>query len=91
MSMYVCIYIYIYRERERETYMMCVYVCMYVCMYVYIYIYIYSYSIMLCCYITIFLYHIRPRGAGGMIKFILMVNKQGQTRLAQYYDYLTVR
>ncbi|CAK0802857.1 unnamed protein product [Prorocentrum cordatum] len=26
-----------------------------------------------------------------MIKFILMVNKQGQTRLAQYYDYLTVR
>eukprot|EP00418_Pyrodinium_bahamense_P083360 CAMPEP_0179065918 /NCGR_PEP_ID=MMETSP0796-20121207/28711_1 /TAXON_ID=73915 /ORGANISM="Pyrodinium bahamense, Strain pbaha01" /LENGTH=145 /DNA_ID=CAMNT_0020762911 /DNA_START=117 /DNA_END=554 /DNA_ORIENTATION=+ len=26
-----------------------------------------------------------------MIKFILMVNKQGQTRLAQYYDPLTVR
>mmetsp|Transcript_48551 Transcript_48551/g.140672 ORF Transcript_48551/g.140672 Transcript_48551/m.140672 type:complete len:146 (+) Transcript_48551:99-536(+) len=26
-----------------------------------------------------------------MIKFILMVNKQGQTRLAQYYDHLTVR
>ncbi|CAE8586604.1 unnamed protein product [Polarella glacialis] len=26
-----------------------------------------------------------------MIKFILMVNKQGQTRLAQYYDFLTVR
>merc|ERR1712217_601116 len=27
---------------------------------------------------------------GFMIKFILMVNKQGQTRLAQYYEYLTV-
>ena len=27
----------------------------------------------------------------GMIKFILMVNKQGQTRLAQYYDFLTVK
>eukprot|EP00927_Polykrikos_kofoidii_P075315 TRINITY_DN71450_c0_g1_i1.p1 TRINITY_DN71450_c0_g1~~TRINITY_DN71450_c0_g1_i1.p1 ORF type:complete len:147 (-),score=33.94 TRINITY_DN71450_c0_g1_i1:77-517(-) len=27
----------------------------------------------------------------GQIKFILMVNKQGQTRLAQYYDFLTVR
>jgi len=26
-----------------------------------------------------------------MIKFILMVNKQGQTRLCQYYEYLTVR
>ncbi|CAJ1415589.1 unnamed protein product [Effrenium voratum] len=26
-----------------------------------------------------------------MIKFILMVNKQGQTRLAQYYDFLSVR
>merc|ERR1712045_212786 len=25
------------------------------------------------------------------IKFILMVNKQGQTRLAQYYEFLTVR
>jgi AP-4 complex subunit sigma-1 len=25
-----------------------------------------------------------------MIKFILMVNKQGQTRLAQYYEFLTV-
>jgi len=25
-----------------------------------------------------------------MIHFILMVNKQGQTRLAQYYEYLTV-
>eukprot|EP00401_Gymnodinium_catenatum_P055537 CAMPEP_0117522248 /NCGR_PEP_ID=MMETSP0784-20121206/34108_1 /TAXON_ID=39447 /ORGANISM="" /LENGTH=187 /DNA_ID=CAMNT_0005318311 /DNA_START=93 /DNA_END=653 /DNA_ORIENTATION=+ len=25
-----------------------------------------------------------------MIRFILMVNKQGQTRLAQYYEYLTV-
>mmetsp|Transcript_11646 Transcript_11646/g.16652 ORF Transcript_11646/g.16652 Transcript_11646/m.16652 type:complete len:147 (+) Transcript_11646:73-513(+) len=25
------------------------------------------------------------------IKFVLMVNKQGQTRLAQYYDFLTVR
>jgi len=25
-----------------------------------------------------------------MIKFFLMVNKQGQTRLAQYYDYLTI-
>ncbi|KAK9062859.1 hypothetical protein SSX86_008179 [Deinandra increscens subsp. villosa] len=24
------------------------------------------------------------------IKFILMVNKQGQTRLAQYYEYLTL-
>ncbi|KAI7988787.1 AP-4 complex subunit sigma [Camellia lanceoleosa] len=24
------------------------------------------------------------------IRFILMVNKQGQTRLAQYYDYLTI-
>merc|ERR1712187_842946 len=30
-------------------------------------------------------------GAMGGIRFILMVNKQGQTRLAQYYDYLTVR
>eukprot|EP00927_Polykrikos_kofoidii_P037769 TRINITY_DN3199_c0_g1_i1.p1 TRINITY_DN3199_c0_g1~~TRINITY_DN3199_c0_g1_i1.p1 ORF type:complete len:147 (-),score=29.66 TRINITY_DN3199_c0_g1_i1:43-483(-) len=27
----------------------------------------------------------------GQIKFLLMVNKQGQTRLAQYYDFLTVR
>jgi AP-4 complex subunit sigma-1 len=26
-----------------------------------------------------------------MIKFILMVNKQGQTRLAQYYEFLTVK
>jgi len=26
-----------------------------------------------------------------MIQFILMVNKQGQTRLAQYYNYLTVK
>eukprot|EP00401_Gymnodinium_catenatum_P070572 CAMPEP_0117508134 /NCGR_PEP_ID=MMETSP0784-20121206/26790_1 /TAXON_ID=39447 /ORGANISM="" /LENGTH=153 /DNA_ID=CAMNT_0005303675 /DNA_START=66 /DNA_END=528 /DNA_ORIENTATION=- len=26
-----------------------------------------------------------------MIRFILMVNKQGQTRLAQYYEYLSVR
>ncbi|CAL1154994.1 unnamed protein product [Cladocopium goreaui] len=26
-----------------------------------------------------------------MIKFILMVNKQGQTRLAQYYEFLSVR
>jgi AP-4 complex subunit sigma-1 len=25
------------------------------------------------------------------IKFLLMVNKQGQTRLSQYYDYLTIR
>lgn len=25
-----------------------------------------------------------------MIKFILMVNKQGQTRLAQYYDFLPI-
>ena len=25
-----------------------------------------------------------------VIKFILMVNKQGQTRLAQYYQYMTV-
>lgn len=24
------------------------------------------------------------------IRFILMVNKQGQTRLAQYYEYLTI-
>lgn len=24
------------------------------------------------------------------IRFVLMVNKQGQTRLAQYYEYLTV-
>eukprot|EP00658_Telonema_sp_P-2_P083455 TRINITY_DN9045_c0_g1_i1.p1 TRINITY_DN9045_c0_g1~~TRINITY_DN9045_c0_g1_i1.p1 ORF type:complete len:169 (-),score=63.26 TRINITY_DN9045_c0_g1_i1:358-864(-) len=38
-------------------------------------------------------------GAGGvevlerstkMIKFILMVNKQGQTRLSQYYEYLSI-
>merc|ERR1712224_1056455 len=28
--------------------------------------------------------------AMGMIKFLLMVNKQGQTRLAQYYEYLTM-
>jgi hypothetical protein len=27
----------------------------------------------------------------GMIKFVLMVNKQGQTRLAQYYDFLSVK
>ena len=26
-----------------------------------------------------------------MIKFIFMVNKQGQTRLAQYYEFLTVK
>ena len=26
-----------------------------------------------------------------MIKFILMVNKQGQTRLAQYYEFLSVK
>jgi hypothetical protein len=25
-----------------------------------------------------------------MIKFVLMVNKQGQTRLAQYYDFLSI-
>jgi AP-4 complex subunit sigma-1 len=25
------------------------------------------------------------------IKFLLMVNKQGQTRLAQYYEYLTIQ
>ncbi|CEM05376.1 unnamed protein product [Vitrella brassicaformis CCMP3155] len=25
-----------------------------------------------------------------MIKFILLVNKQGQTRLSQYYDYLSI-
>ncbi|CAE7596029.1 unnamed protein product [Symbiodinium sp. CCMP2592] len=33
------------------------------------------------------------RGAAirTMIKFILMVNKQGQTRLAQYYEFLSVR
>lgn len=24
------------------------------------------------------------------IRFVLMVNKQGQTRLAQYYEYLTL-
>lgn len=24
------------------------------------------------------------------IRFVLMVNKQGQTRLAQYYEYLTI-
>ena len=28
---------------------------------------------------------------GGMIRFILMVNKQGQTRLSQYYEYLTIQ
>lgn len=26
-----------------------------------------------------------------MIKFVLMVNKQGQTRLAQYYDFLSIQ
>ena len=26
-----------------------------------------------------------------MIKFLLMVNKQGQTRLAKYYNEMTVR
>lgn len=26
-----------------------------------------------------------------MIKFILMVNKQGQTRLAKYADFLTIK
>ena len=26
-----------------------------------------------------------------MIKFLLMVNKQGQTRLAKYYNQMTVR
>ena len=26
----------------------------------------------------------------GMIKFILMVNKQGQTRLATYYEFLSI-
>ena len=25
-----------------------------------------------------------------MIKFVLMVNKQGQTRLAEYYDFLSI-
>lgn len=25
-----------------------------------------------------------------MLKFVLMVNKQGQTRLAQYFDFLTI-
>merc|ERR1712086_919483 len=30
------------------------------------------------------------RGVEAMIKFILMVNRQGQTRLAQYYEYMTV-
>jgi len=24
------------------------------------------------------------------IRFVLLVNKQGQTRLAQYYEYLTI-
>jgi len=38
---------------------------------------------------------VRATGVRGvtdskMIKFILMVNKQGQTRLAQYYDWLTI-
>lgn len=28
--------------------------------------------------------------ASAMIKFILMVNKQGQTRLANYYDFLSI-
>jgi hypothetical protein len=27
----------------------------------------------------------------GMIKFLLMVNKQGQTRLAKYYNEMTVK
>lgn len=26
-----------------------------------------------------------------MIQFVLMVNKQGQTRLAQYYDFLSIQ
>lgn len=29
--------------------------------------------------------------AEKMIKFVLMVNKQGQTRLAQYYDFLSIQ
>ena len=32
----------------------------------------------------------RERGIRMGIRFVLMVNKQGQTRLAQYYEYLTV-
>lgn len=28
---------------------------------------------------------------GNMIKFLLMVNKQGQTRLAKYYNEMTVK
>uniref|UniRef100_A0A803NTZ4 AP complex mu/sigma subunit domain-containing protein n=1 Tax=Cannabis sativa TaxID=3483 RepID=A0A803NTZ4_CANSA len=31
---------------------------------------------------------VKPSKMG--IRFILMVNKQGQTRLAQYYEYLTL-
>merc|ERR1712166_1546698 len=34
--------------------------------------------------------HCRPAREAIMLKFILMVNKQGQTRLAQYYDYLSI-
>jgi hypothetical protein len=29
-------------------------------------------------------------GTSGNISFVLMVNKQGQTRLASYYDWLSV-
>ena len=30
--------------------------------------------------------HARAAVSGSMIRFVLMVNKQGQTRLAQYYE-----
>lgn len=33
----------------------------------------------------------RDEYRGAMIKFVLMVNKQGQTRLAQYYDFLSIQ
>jgi AP-4 complex subunit sigma-1 len=31
-----------------------------------------------------------PLHLSDMIQFIIMVNKQGQTRLAQYYEYLSI-
>lgn len=34
---------------------------------------------------------IQPAERAAMIKFVLMVNKQGQTRLAQYYDFLSIQ
>merc|ERR1712166_1452706 len=34
--------------------------------------------------------HCRPAREAIMLKFILMVNKQGQTRLSQYYEYLSI-